>query len=65
MDESMKQEAPSVRYGRIVTKENLDRLLHGWFPRPDANWTWWIIADIVVFVSMLKLIVQNKLRRVQ
>ena len=28
--------------------ENLDRIKHGWSPRKDANWIWWIIADGIV-----------------
>ena len=42
--------------------KNLDRMLHGWFPRPDAHWIWWLVADIVVLVSILKLVVMDKSR---
>jgi len=37
-----------------MTTENLDRLRHGWFPRADARWYWWMIADAMVLVSILK-----------
>ena len=42
--------------------ENLDRLRHGWFPRHDAHWIWWIIADVVVLVAIAKLAVRSALR---
>jgi hypothetical protein len=42
--------------------ENLDRIRDGWFPRQDANWFWWVVADTIVLVSILKLMVMDKLR---
>lgn len=46
----------------VIMKENLDRILHGWFPRQDAHWFWWVVADIIVLVSIMKLVVMDKLR---
>ena len=43
-------------------KENFDRIKHGWQPRKDAHWAWWLIVDIIVLVSMLKRMAMNKLR---
>jgi len=45
-----------------MANENLERLSRGWFPRPDAHWSWWIIADTVVLVAILKSAIRNKLR---
>jgi hypothetical protein len=45
-----------------MANENLERLLHGWFPRQDAHRFWWVVANIIVLVSILKLIVMDKLR---
>jgi hypothetical protein len=45
-----------------MANENLERLLHGWFPRPDAHGFWWVVADVIVLASILKLMVMDKLR---
>jgi hypothetical protein len=42
--------------------ENIDRIRDGWIPRKDAHWFWWVVADAIVLVSILKLIVMDKLR---
>jgi hypothetical protein len=35
--------------------ENLDRIKHGWFPRKDAHWIWWIVADVIVLIGIVKM----------
>jgi hypothetical protein len=35
--------------------ENMDRIKHGWHPRKDANWIWWIIADGIVLTAIAKM----------
>jgi len=38
-----------------MRSENLKRLRGGWHPRKDARWYWWVLADAMVLVSILKM----------
>ena len=42
--------------------ENPNRLRHGWHPRKDAHWVWWVIADTMVAVSIIKMWIARKFR---
>jgi hypothetical protein len=42
--------------------ENLDRLKHGWSPRKDANWVWWMLADGIVLIAIMKMWIKKKLQ---
>jgi hypothetical protein len=47
--------------------ENLDRLRHrlrhGWHPRKDAHWFWWVLAALIVLLSIAKLEIPKVWRR--
>lgn len=44
-------------------RENIRRLRGGWFPRRDARWYWWVIADAMVLAGVVRRWAERKVRR--
>jgi len=40
--------------------DNLDRLRHGWHPRKNAAWFWWVGADLIALCGIIKAIIRAR-----
>jgi hypothetical protein len=54
---------PSKKHNKEIggiMNENLDRIKHGWLPRKDAHGIWWIIADVIVLIAIVKMWIKRR-----